>query len=81
MRKRIISLVIATVFLAPVTIQAGELRVGYGISGDRISDFVEYDPAFAIKFTIYRVRPGDPDIFGAQQYAPLMDVEIPLSGS
>jgi hypothetical protein len=41
-------------------------------------------PAFAIKFTIYRARPsgspGDPDIFGAQQYAPLMDVEIPLPG-
>ncbi len=56
----------------------------YGIEGDRISDFVEFDPAFAIKFTIYRTRPsgspGDPDIFGAQQYAPLMDVEIPLSG-
>lgn len=56
----------------------------YGIEGDRISDFVEFDPAFAIKFTIYRARPsgspGDPDIFGAQQYAPLMDVEIPLSG-
>ena len=56
----------------------------YGIEADRISDFVEFDPAFAIKFTIYRTRPsgspGDPDIFGAQQYAPLMDVEIPLSG-
>ena len=56
----------------------------YGIDGDRISDFVEFDPALAIKFTIYRARPsgspGDPDIFGAQQYAPLMDVEIPLSG-
>lgn len=56
----------------------------YRIEGDRISDYVEFDPAFAIKFTIYRKRPsgspGDPDIFGAQQYAPLMDVEIPLSG-
>lgn len=53
----------------------------YGISEDRISDFVEYDPALAIKFTIYRERPsgspGDPDIFGAQQYAPLMGLEIP----
>lgn len=55
----------------------------YGIEGDRISDFVTFDPAFAIKFTIYRLRPsgspGDPDIFGAQQYAPLMDMEIPPS--
>lgn len=52
----------------------------YGIPESRISDFVEFDPAFAIKFTIYRDRPsgspGDADIFGAQQYAPLLDVEI-----
>lgn len=59
------------------------VAVLYGIEGERISDFVEFAPAFAIKFTIYRARPsgspGDPDIFGAQQYAPLMDVEIPIS--
>jgi len=52
----------------------------YAIPISRISDFVEYDPAYAIKFTIYRNRPsgsaGDADIFGAQQYAPLMDIEI-----
>ncbi len=53
----------------------------YGIPESRISDFVEFDPAFAIKFTIYRERPsgspGDPDIFGAQQYAPLLGVVVP----
>lgn len=46
----------------------------------RITDFVEYDEACAIKFTILRERPsgsaGDPDIFGSQQYAPLLDIEI-----
>ena len=54
----------------------------YGIPDARISDFVEFDPANAIKFTIYRLQPsgsaGDPDIFGSQQYAPLLDVEVPL---
>jgi hypothetical protein len=53
----------------------------YGIAVERISDFVEFDPANAIKFTIYRLRPsgspGDPDIFGSQQYAPLLDLEVP----
>jgi hypothetical protein len=53
----------------------------YRIAPERISDFVEYDPGYAIKFTIYRLRPsgcaGDADIFGAQQYAPLLDVEVP----
>lgn len=53
----------------------------YRIPAERISDFVEYDPGLAIKFTIYRLTPsgsaGDGDIFGAQQYAPLLDVQIP----
>src|SRR5512140_1258365 len=53
----------------------------YRIPDERISDFVEYDPGCAIKFTIYRLRPsgsaGDADIFGAQQYAPLLDLAVP----
>ena len=54
----------------------------FHIPEERITDFVEYDPAFAIKFTVLRERPsgspGDPDIFGAQQYAPLLDIAVPL---
>jgi hypothetical protein len=54
----------------------------YRISPERVSDFVDFDPANAIKFTLYRLRPsgspGDPDIFGAQQYAPLLDIEVPV---
>ena len=41
----------------------------------------EYDPANAIKITIPRRAPSgsllDTDIYGAQQHAPLLDVEIP----
>lgn len=52
----------------------------YDISEDRICDFVEYDPAYAIKFTIYRNSPsgspGEGDVFGCQQYPPLLDIEI-----
>ena len=44
-------------------------------------DFVEFDPGFAIKFTIDRLRPsgsfGEGDVFGCQQYPPLLDIEIP----
>lgn len=54
----------------------------FHISESKISDFVEFDPANAIKFTIYRTlssgSPGDSDIFGSQQYAPLLDIEIDL---
>jgi hypothetical protein len=57
----------------------------YRIPDARICDFVEFDPGNAIKFTIYRERPsggpGDPDIFGAQQYAPLLDLEVPEEDS
>jgi hypothetical protein len=53
----------------------------YGIPDSRISDHVEFDPAFAIKFTIYRTAPsgsaGDGDIFGSQQYGPLLGVQVP----
>ncbi len=54
----------------------------YGITEDRISDFVEFDPAYAIKYTIYRKEPsgspGDADTFGSQQYPPLLDIDVPV---
>jgi len=44
--------------------------------------FTEYAPAFAYKATIERRIPsgavGDTDVYGAQQHAPLLDVEIPI---
>jgi len=52
----------------------------YKVTPERITDFVAFDPAMAIKFTIRRDRssgsPGDADIFGAQQYAPLLDLLV-----
>lgn len=54
----------------------------YDIEQERICDFVVFDPGLAIKFTIYRTissgSPGDGDIFGAQQYAPLLEIEVPV---
>lgn len=53
----------------------------FSIPDARISDFVTFDLANAIKFTLYRLRPsgspGDWDILGCQQYGPLLDLEIP----
>jgi uncharacterized protein DUF4387 len=52
----------------------------FGVDESRVTDFVVFEPANAIKFTIRRARPsgsaGETDMFGAQQYAPLFDVEI-----
>ena len=54
----------------------------YSIPESRIADFVEFDPGYAIKFTINRLKPsgsfGEGDIFGCQQYPPLLDIEIPV---
>jgi hypothetical protein len=53
----------------------------FAIDPARISDHVAFDPALAIKFTLYRRAPsgspGDADVFGAQQYGPLLDLEVP----
>ena len=44
--------------------------------------FTEFPPALAFKATIERRIPsgavGDTDVYGAQQHAPLLDVEIPI---
>ncbi len=54
----------------------------FNIPEGRISDFVEFDPAYAVKFTIQRTHPsgspGETDVFGCQQYPPLLDLEIPV---
>lgn len=44
--------------------------------------FSEYAPAYAFKASFPRPIPsgavGDSDVYGAQQHAPLLEVEIPL---
>ena len=53
----------------------------FGIEPAEITDHIEFDPALAIKFTVYRRipsgSPGDADVFGSQQYGPLLDIEVP----
>ncbi len=53
----------------------------FGIPVERVSHFTVFEPANAIKFTIRRLKPsgspGETDVFGSQQYAPLFDLEIP----
>lgn len=52
----------------------------YGVSQNEVS-IIPYDVAYAIKITLPRLHTsgafGDADIYGAQQHAPLMDIEIP----
>ena len=53
----------------------------YGVRPEEVL-FTEYAPAFAWKATLPRRivsgAVGDTDIYGAQQHAPLLDIEVPI---
>lgn len=53
----------------------------YGVKESEVL-FTVYDPGLAFKATLPRLRPsgdiGDTDVYGAQQHAPVLDVEIPI---
>ena len=53
----------------------------YGVPLDAITDFALYPPGLGIKITMLRSTSsgtvGDRDVYGAQQHAPLMNIEIP----
>jgi hypothetical protein len=50
----------------------------YHITADQIINIIEFYPAKAIKVTIKRPicsgDPGETDVYGAQQHAPLLDL-------
>ena len=53
----------------------------YGIPLETITHFFAYDPGLAFKASMRRpVSSGDvgeTDVYGAQQYIPLLDIQIP----
>ena len=54
----------------------------YGVTGSNIINFQFFEPALAFKLTIRRPGKqgsvGETDTFGAQQYAPLLELRIPI---
>lgn len=54
----------------------------YRVREDQVISVIAFDPAKAIKATIVRPRPsgavGETDVYGAQQHAPLLTLELPL---
>ena len=54
----------------------------YRITPDKIVSIVSFPPAKAIKVTIVRPicsgDPGETDVYGAQQHAPLLSLEVDL---
>jgi hypothetical protein len=53
----------------------------YGLPPDAVVSSVVYEPGNAFKFTLRRPivqgAVGDTDHYGAQQHAPLLEIEIP----
>jgi hypothetical protein len=53
----------------------------YGVAEEDVL-LTPYDAAFAFKATFPRLVPagafGDTDVYGCQQHAPLLDVDIPI---
>ncbi len=53
----------------------------YGVSPNEVQ-FTAYDAGYAFKATLPRLVPagdiGDTDVYGAQQHALMLDVEIPV---
>jgi hypothetical protein len=54
----------------------------YGLREDKIHHLVFFDQALGFKVTIAREvssgSAGDRDVYGAQQHAPLMDLEVEM---
>lgn len=54
----------------------------YRITPDQVIGIVHFEPAYAIKVTI--VRPicsgdlGETDVYGAQQHAPLLSIQVDM---
>ena len=64
------------------TITAETIAALYNLPGDRVTDFVWFDPGKALKATLVRPvssgAPRDSDIYGAQQHAPLLALTVTL---
>ena len=54
----------------------------YGVAIHEVGDIVWFDPAYAIKIGIKRAvssgSPGDTDVYGAQQHAPLLNLNFDI---
>ncbi len=61
-------------------LDARRIAALYAVSHNEVA-VIPYDVAFAIKITLPRAvasgDPGDGDVYGAQQHAPLLDIEVP----
>lgn len=62
-------------------VDARSVASAFGMAEKDVVSVIAFDPGWVIKVNVRRQRasgdPGETDVFGAQQYAPLLDLEIP----
>lgn len=69
---------------AKAVITREAIAAAYGIEPSAITDFLAFDEGWAIKATLPRPRIaggeglGETDLYGSGQYAPLLDIDVPV---
>ena len=62
-------------------LDARSVAAVFGMEEVDVVSVIAFDPGRVIKVNVRRQRasgdPGETDVFGAQQYAPLLDLEVP----
>ncbi len=62
-------------------LDAGSVAAAFEMEESEVVSVIAFDPGRVIKINVRRQRasgdPGETDVFGAQQYAPLLDLEVP----
>jgi Domain of unknown function (DUF4387) len=62
-------------------LDARSVAAAFGMEKSEVVSVIAFDPGRVIKVNVRRQRasgdPGETDVFGAQQYAPLLDLEVP----
>jgi hypothetical protein len=65
-------------------VDARSVAAAFGLDERDVLSVIPFDPGCAIKVNVRRQRasgdPGETDVFGAQQYAPLLDLVVPDQG-
>jgi len=63
-------------------INADVIARAYGVAAEEVKNVICFDPAKAIKIAMKRAAasgsPGDSDVYGAQQHAPLLELEFDI---
>ncbi len=62
-------------------VTAGAIADAYAVAPDQVLDFLYYDAGMGIKANLRRREPsggpGETDVYGCQQYAPLFALTVP----